>query len=137
MTKMFVIIGRTIVEGKATAKLFIAKEPISFYGEVDPSTGVYRDGRSMRNRIVIAPGVRGSTVGAYTIYAMKKYGVAPKALILGNIDPVVIAGCVLTSIPLITVDSVKLKYVLEHASDECIGEIKASSTSLASIKIVC
>ncbi|HIC98823.1 MAG TPA: DUF126 domain-containing protein [Pyrodictiaceae archaeon] len=137
MSKMFVVSGRTIVEGEATAKLLVIKEPISFYGEVDASTGVYRDGRSMRNRIVIAPGVRGSTVGAYIIYAMKKCGVAPKALVLGNIDPVVVVGCVLTSIPLIIVDSVKLKHILESISDECIGEVKALSMSSATLKIVC
>ncbi|HIP65927.1 MAG TPA: DUF126 domain-containing protein [Pyrodictium sp.] len=137
MAKMFVISGRTIVEGEAKAKLFIVKEPISFYGEVDPNTGLYRDGRNMRDRIVVAPGVRGSTVGAYIIYAMKKYGVAPKALVLGNIDPVIIVGCVLTSIPLITVDRVKLNYVFEQACDDCIGEVRALSTGLASIKIVC
>ena len=137
MTEMFVISGRTIVEGEATAKLLVIKEPISFYGEVNPNTGVYRDGRGMHNRIVIAPGVRGSTVGAYIIYAMKKYGVAPKALVLDNIDPVVVVGCVLASIPLIIVDNAKLKHILESVSDECTGEIKAQSTGLATVKIIC
>ena len=137
MTEMFVISGRTIVEGEATAKLLVIKEPISFYGEVNPNTGVYRDGRGMNNRIVIAPGVRGSTVGAYIIYAMKKYGVAPKALVLDNIDPVVVVGCVLASIPLIIVDNTKLKHILESVSDECTGEIKAQSTGLATVKIIC
>ena len=137
MTEMFMISGRTIVEGEAKAKLLVIKEPISFYGEVDPNTGEYRDGRSMHNRIVVAPSVRGSTVGAYIIYAMKQHGVAPQALVLGNVDPVVVVGCVLASIPLIVVDNVELKQVLESVSDECIGEVKAQSTGLATLKIIC
>jgi len=78
----------------------VLEEPISFYGDVDPETGRYVDGRSVAGKILVAPAARGSTVGAYILYALSKRGLAPAGIVVGVADPVLVAGAVLTSTPL-------------------------------------
>lgn len=91
---------RGLVEGRARGRLLVLHEPISFYGDVDPETGRYVDGRSVAGRIIVAPAARGSTVGAYILYALWKHGLAPAGIIVGVVDPVLVAGAVLTNTPL-------------------------------------
>ncbi len=92
--------GRVLVEGEAEGPALVINS-ISFYGDVDPERGVLADGRSIEGRILVARRSRGSTVGSYVIYALKEYGKAPKAILMGRSEPIVIAGAVLSNIPLI------------------------------------
>ncbi|MCE4619983.1 MAG: DUF126 domain-containing protein [Desulfurococcales archaeon] len=93
--------GRVLVEGNATGKAVVV-EALSFYGEVDPKTGTLNDGRSITGRVLVIGRPRGSTVGSYTIYGLKYYGKAPKAIIVENdADPILVAGAVLAGIPLV------------------------------------
>jgi predicted aconitase with swiveling domain len=91
--------GRPIVPGDARGEAVVL-ESISFYGDVDPKTGLLVDGRSIKGKILVARRSRGSTVGSYVIYALKKYGNSPAAIILGRSEPIVIAGAVLAQTPL-------------------------------------
>jgi len=81
--------------------------PISPLGDIDPKTGEIIDpqsnirGKSVSNKILVAPYFRGSTVGSYVLFALSKYGVAPKAIIVGRVDPMLVAGCVIGNIPLV------------------------------------
>ena len=50
--------------------------------------------------MLVARKSRGSTVGSYIIYSLKLHGKAPKAILLGRSEPIVIAGSVLAGIPL-------------------------------------
>ena len=71
--------------GKATGPALVTKEPISFLGTVDPETGEVVDpghqlyGSNLGGKVLIFPGGKGSTVGSYVIYQLKKRGVAPSA----------------------------------------------------------
>ncbi|MHC1600478.1 MAG: aconitase X swivel domain-containing protein, partial [Candidatus Methanospirareceae archaeon] len=77
------ISGRSISKGTATGKALISKQKISFLGAVDPVTGIIIDksldihGENIANRILIFPGGKGSTVGSYVIYQLKKHGKGP------------------------------------------------------------
>jgi len=96
--------GRVLVEGPRELRGIVVKvgHPLSFLGEVDPERGALYDGRSIKDKILIIKGVRGSTVGSYVIYALKYYGNAPKAIIIeGEADPIVVAGCVMADVPLV------------------------------------
>ncbi|RLE65902.1 MAG: hypothetical protein DRJ38_02950 [Thermoprotei archaeon] len=99
--------ARTIVEGQVEGKALISKDPISFYGGVDPETGIVREkghsleGVSIANKILIFPYGKGSTVGSYVILALAKNNVAPKAIINLESEPIIIIGCILTGIPLV------------------------------------
>jgi len=72
---------------------------ISFLGEVDPKGGKLFDGRIIKGKILIAKGAKGSTVGAYIIYALKYYNNEPLAIIFEEeTDPIVVSGCVMAGI---------------------------------------
>ncbi|UXD21909.1 hypothetical protein IPA_09450 [Ignicoccus pacificus DSM 13166] len=72
---------------------------ISFLGEVNPKEGKLYDGRSIKGKVLIAEGAKGSTVGAYVIYALKYYGNQPLAIIFEEeTDPIVVSGCVMAGI---------------------------------------
>ena len=99
--------GRVIVAGRAEGLALVSSQPLSFYGGVNPETGevVEREhklrGMKISGRILVFPYGRGSSVGAYVLYAMAKYGTAPKAIINVEAEPVVASGCILAEIPLL------------------------------------
>lgn len=76
-------------------------DSISFYGDIDPETGRLPDGRTVEGRVLVARKSKGSTVGPYVMYSLKKQGKHPLAIVLGIADPIVIAGSVISEIPLI------------------------------------
>jgi hypothetical protein len=93
--------------GRATGPALVTKEPISFLGTVDPETGVVVDpghqlyGRSLGAKVLIFPGGKGSTVGSYVIYQLKKRGAAPLAMINIKSEPIVAVGAIISAIPLV------------------------------------
>lgn len=93
--------------GKATGPALVSKEPISFLGTVDPETGVVVDpchqlfGKAVAGKILIYPGGKGSTVGSYVIYQLKKRGAAPLAMINIKSEPIVAVGAIISGIPLV------------------------------------
>lgn len=95
---------RGIVEGTAWGVLLVINDYISFLGDVDPGEGVMRkkgyEGVSVRNKILVFKGSRGSTVGSYVIYSMARAGKAPSALVVEDVDQVLISGCILGGIVL-------------------------------------
>jgi predicted aconitase with swiveling domain len=99
--------GRGIVQRRAHGFAIVTTEPISFFGGLDAKTGRIieknheLEGKTITNRVFVYPYGKGSTVGSYIIYAMKKNGVAPSAIINIETEPIIAAGCVLAEIPLI------------------------------------
>lgn len=99
--------GRRIVGGYAEGWALLSREAISFYGGVDPETGIITErghrleGESVKGRILIFPRGKGSTLGSYIIYRMKKLGTAPAAIINQETEAIIATGCVLAKIPLI------------------------------------
>ena len=97
---------RSLVEGRATGEVLISEDPISFYGGVDVKTGVVTEkghclyGKSIAGKILVYPYGKGSTVGSYAIYGLKRYGVAPKAIVNIESEPIIIIGCIMAKIPL-------------------------------------
>lgn len=99
--------GRSISRGYAEGEAMISRESISFYGGVDPDTGKVvekghlLEGRSIRGRILIFPRGKGSTVGSYIIYRLAKKGLAPKAIVNIEAEPIVAIGAIISNIPMI------------------------------------
>jgi predicted aconitase with swiveling domain len=99
--------GRKIYGGIAEGKAIVTKDGISFYGGVDPDTGKIveagheLEGKSVTDMILVFPTGKGSTVGSYTMYRMKKNGTAPAAIINKQIDTIVAVGCIISEIPCI------------------------------------
>ncbi|RLE50728.1 MAG: hypothetical protein DRJ31_00085 [Candidatus Methanomethylicota archaeon] len=98
--------GRALVKGFAAGEVLISKEPISFFGDVDPDSGVIVKkghelrGLSLSGKIFVFPYGIGSTVGSYIIYRLSKKGAAPSAIVNVQSEPIIVAGCVLAKIPL-------------------------------------
>jgi len=106
------IINRGVVEGEA----LVTKDPISFFGGVDPKTGVINDkdnelnGQSVKGKVLVFPFGKGSTVGPYTIYQLAKLGNAPKAMINRECETIVAVGCIISDIPAVDgIDLAKIK----------------------------
>lgn len=93
--------GKQLVPGRASGEAVVL-EAVSFYGDVDPRSGRLKDGRSVESKVIVAARPRGSTVGSYIIYAMRAYGRAPAAIVMSRVDPIVVAGCVLADVPLVS-----------------------------------
>jgi len=97
--------GRIIYKGKAQGEALVTSQPISFYGGVDPATGVVIEkghelqGQSVKGKILVFPTGKGSTVGSYTLYRMKKNGTAPAGMINRECETVVAVGVIISEIP--------------------------------------
>ena len=107
--------GRSISKGIATGKALISKQRISLLGAIDPVTGLIIDtsldiyGQSIANRILIFPGGKGSTVGSYVLYQLKKHGKSPYAIVNRRADTIVAVGAIIAEIP--AVDSLELDLI--------------------------
>ena len=98
---------RTISRGCAEGQVLITRDNISFLGNVDPKTGKVVDanhelfGRSIKDKVLVFPHGKGSTVGSYVIYQLFKNGVAPAAMINLESEPIVAVGAIISAIPLV------------------------------------
>lgn len=99
--------GRTVCKGIAEGAALVSKTPLSFYGGIDPYTGRIIEknhellGQVVKDKILIFPYGKGSTVGSYVLYQMVKNKTAPKAIINIETEPIIAAGCILGGIPLV------------------------------------
>jgi predicted aconitase with swiveling domain len=123
--------GRKIVGGKAEGELIVSQKPLSFLGGVDPEPGIVTDaesdikGESIAGKILAFPRGKGSTVGSYVIYALKKNGKAPKAIIVGEAETIVDTGAIISEIPMVDgIDLSKLKSGLRVKVDADSGEVE-------------
>ena len=107
--------GRKIYKGIAEAEAIVTKDGISFYGGVDPETGKVvevgheLEGKSITDKVLVFPTGKGSTVGSYTMYRMKKNNTAPAAIVNEKIDTIVAVGCIISEIP--CVDKINIKNI--------------------------
>jgi hypothetical protein len=99
--------GRKISRGEAKGEVLLSTQAISFYGGVDPDTGTVTEkghileGKSIKDKILVFPQGKGSTVGSYVLYRMKKQGTAPKAIINKECETIVAVGAIIASIPMV------------------------------------
>lgn len=99
--------GRKVYGGKARGRALVCNKPLSFLGGVDPTTGIIQDtdqavrGENVADRILVFPRGRGSTVGSYVIYELKCNGLAPAGIINLEAEPIIAAGAIMSSIPMI------------------------------------
>jgi predicted aconitase with swiveling domain len=123
--------GRKIYKGHAEGEALVTKGGISFYGGVDPDTGKVvevgheLEGRSVAGKILVFPTGKGSTVGSYTMYRMKKNNMAPAAIVNQKIDTIIAVGCIISEIPCIDqIEVGKIKTGQKVIVDGCKGTIE-------------
>ena len=107
--------GRIIKYGKVEGEALVSDQPIGFFGGIDPSTGLViekghpLEGKSINGKILVFPTGKGSTVGSYVLYRMKKNGVAPVAIINEESEPIVAVGAIISDVTCI--DKINIKEI--------------------------
>ncbi|HLA92113.1 MAG TPA: DUF126 domain-containing protein, partial [Actinomycetota bacterium] len=75
--------ARTLVAGEATGEVLVLEEPLSFWGGIDPATGVVIDvhhpqrGANVAGTILVMPGGRGSSSSSSVLAEAIRAGTAP------------------------------------------------------------
>jgi predicted aconitase with swiveling domain len=117
--------GRIIFEGKAEGAALVSSSPMSFYGGVDPDSGVVVErghelqGQSVKGRVLVFPYGKGSTVGSYVLYRLRKNGVAPAAMVNVKCETIVAVGAIISEIP--CVDMVDISKIKQGANTRVDG----------------
>ena len=99
--------GRRIVGGRAEGPVLASDRPLSFLGGVDAATGEVRDpespvrGERLAGRVLALPRAKGSTVGSYVVYGLRKRDVAPRAILAASAETILAVGAVLAEIPMV------------------------------------
>lgn len=107
--------GRVIKEGRARGVALVSPEPLSFFGGVDPETGLIvepghpLEGESLAGRVLVFPTGKGSTVGSYILYRLAKNGLAPAAIINTQSEAVVAVGAIIAEIPML--DQIDISFI--------------------------
>ena len=97
--------GRKIYPGVVEGEAMVTSMGISFFGGVDPDTGIVvekdheLEGQSIAGKVLVFPTGKGSTVGSYTIYRLAHNGLAPAAVINAECETITAVGCIIAEIP--------------------------------------
>jgi len=125
--------GRSISPGRAEGEAIVSPEPIGFYGGIDAQTGIViekghpLEGQSVTGKVLVFPNGKGSTVGSYVIYGLKKNGVGPVAIVNRETETIVATGAILAGIPCvdgIDIDRIRTGDRVVVNADEGTVEVK-------------
>ncbi len=99
MVKGNKILGGRVEEGE----ILLQEENFSFFGDVNRETGIINvgtnAGKSFKDKILVFPQSKGSTLAPYVAADCKRNGVAPKAILCQKADGVVAMVAILADIP--------------------------------------
>jgi predicted aconitase with swiveling domain len=99
--------GQIVAKGIGDGKALVTRQPISFLGDVNAKDGLIQDpkqeiyGESIAGKVLVFPRGKGSTVGSYVMYQLKRNGTAPAAIINVSSETIVAVGAIISNIPLI------------------------------------
>ena len=97
--------GRSIYQGTTQGEAQVTSQTISFFGGVDPETGMVverghpLEGQCITGKVLVFPTGKGSTVGSYTLYRLKMNGRAPLAILNSECETIIAVGCIIAEIP--------------------------------------
>jgi len=107
--------GRAVYRGRAEGESMVTSMGISFFGGIDPESGVVvergheLEGRCIAGKVLVFPTGKGSTVGSYTLYRLKQAGLAPAAIVNARCETITAVGCIIAEIP--CVDQVPIEQI--------------------------
>ena len=97
--------GRNIFAGNVEGEALVTRMGISFFGGVDPDTGIIvergheLEGQCISGKVLVFPTGKGSTVGSYTLYRLRHSGKGPAAIINTECETITAVGCIIAEIP--------------------------------------
>lgn len=99
--------GRIVKAGRAAGQALVSSEPIGFLGGIDPDSGVVvepghpLEGVCVAGKVLVFPTGKGSTVGSYVLYRLKKNDLAPAAIINAESEAIIAVGAIISDIPML------------------------------------
>ena len=97
--------GRVIYPGIIQGEALVTRLGISFFGGIDPETGIIvekgheLEGQTIAGKVLVFPTGKGSTVGSYTLLQLKENGKAPLAILNAECETITAVGCIIAEIP--------------------------------------
>lgn len=125
--------GRLLAPGTAEGRALVLAEPLSFWGGVDPASGVIIDarhpqrGESVVGRVLVMPAVRGSSSSSSILAEVVRAGCAPAAILLGEPDLILAVGAAVAEelyvrrIPIVLLAREELAGIVDGARVEVDG----------------
>jgi hypothetical protein len=96
-----------IIGGYGEGEALVSREPICFY-LTDPKTGVVRErshelaGKNLANKVLVFPsGKASSVVQIDGLFKLASHNVAPKAMIVKDVETVLVVSAFLGKVPLV------------------------------------
>lgn len=110
--------GEIVKEGECQGIALVSDKPISLLGGLNSKTGKICElrhdlkGESVRNRILVFPHGKGSTVGSYVLYQLAQDGNSPAGIINREAEPIVAVGAIISDIPMVhKLDKDPIKFI--------------------------
>ena len=120
--------GRVLADGSGEGQALVLGEPLSFWGGVDPATGVIVDARhpqrglSVQGRVLVMGSVRGSSSSSSVLAEAVRAGCAPAAILLGEPDLILAVGAAVAEelygrrLPILLLDPAELATIVDGAT---------------------
>ncbi|MGB8780390.1 MAG: DUF126 domain-containing protein [Candidatus Bathyarchaeia archaeon] len=96
-----------IIGGRGEGEALVSHEPICFY-LTDPKTGVVREkthelaGMNIANKVLVFPsGKASSVVQIDGLFKLASHGLAPRAMIVKDVETVLIVSAFIAKVPLV------------------------------------
>jgi cis-L-3-hydroxyproline dehydratase len=89
---------RILVPGEARGEVAASEQMLSFWGGVDPSTGIVIDRRhplhgvSLAGKVVVLPKGKGSSTGSYVMLDALVEGAGPAGIVMNKVDEIISLG---------------------------------------------
>ncbi len=89
---------KVLVAGRAVGEVLRLDQPLSFWGGVDPSTGLIVDERHPQHGLVVSgrilsmPHGRGSSSSSAVLAETLRLGTGPAAIVLDEMDSILVVG---------------------------------------------
>jgi predicted aconitase with swiveling domain len=108
--------GCCVVPGTAEGEVLTTSQPISFWGGVDPATGLINDPRhelfnqSVSGKVLVFPFGKGSSTGSLIILELARVNKSPAAIVNVRTEPILATGPIVCKhfygkeIPIISLD---------------------------------
>lgn len=127
---------RVLVAGDTAGDIAASTEMLSFWGGVDPATGMVIDrrhplcGQSIAGRVVVLPKGKGSSTGSYVLLDAWVAGTGPAGILLNKVDEIMALGAVVheelnaQAVPVFVLDDAAFEWALKARS----AELRADGT---------
>ena len=95
--------GRVLVEGAGSGTVLRLREPLSFWGGLDPETGQVIDhrhpefGSSVTGTVLVMPSGRGSSSSSSVLAEALRAGTGPAGIVMASPDGIVALGAMVAA----------------------------------------